>query len=637
MGGSRKQGSAGAFAKALRNPSFRHGAEVGVKGTARAGVWKTRTMALAALSVLLAAGLGWALFAPEAPAPVTRYGIQFPQGQEPVDLVVESFALMRDGSGIVYVGPAEDGRQLWLKPRGEDQAAPLAGTQGAAGPSPSPDGGWIAFRVGTRLLKIPAVGGATITLADSVDSTPAASAWMDDGAIVYPGARLGLRRVAAEGGAAEVVYTPPDGQVAYAPTRVPGSRGLVFSQCEIPCAADAPHEIRALDLETGESRVVAPGGALARYVSSGDLVFVRPDGGVFALPFDPGKLEATGPAAPVLEGVKVDAGSFPDFDLTPDGTLLMRTGGGISAETEFVWVTRDGAVSAVKPGWTFDPGGANRGWALSPDDGRLAFRALVDGNYDIWVKELPDGPVSRLTFDPGEERMPRWTPDGVWVTFLSFRSSPLDMWRKRADGIGDAELVYDHDVALAQGFWGPDGREIVLRTAGAAGVEGGRDILIFRPGQDSAAVPLLAAEYDEWAPLVSQDGHWIAYQSTETGSNEIFVRPFPSVDDGKWQVSNGGGIMPLWAHSGRELFYVNGDGEIVSAEIQTEPRFRVGERKVLFKRPDGVITSGITGMWDITSDDQRFLMARPAGMTGAPPRMILVQNWLQELKERMGR
>ena len=178
----------------------------------------------------------------------------------------------------------------------------------------------------------------------------------------------------------------------------------------------------------------------------------------------------------------------------------------------------------------------------------------------------------------------------------------------------------------------------MLRTAGTAGVEGGRDILGFRPGRDTAAVPLVTSpSYDEWAPVLSADGRWLAYESTETGQNEIFVRPFPDVDGGRWQVSTGGGIMPLWAHSGRELFYVDGEGNMVVAEIETEPRFRVGERRVLFSLPEGILVATTAGMHDITRDDQRFLMARFDLQDDVPTRTVVIQNWLTELEERAGR
>ena len=144
------------------------------------------------------------------------------------------------------------------------------------------------------------------------------------------------------------------------------------------------------------------------------------------------------------------------------------TGSPASTEFEFVWVTRSGEASPVDPGWTFDADTDNRGWDLSPDESRLALKARTDLGTDIWIKELPDGPLSRLTFPEGEDRFPRWSPDGASVTFLSSRSGNLDVWTKRADGVGDAELLFDHEVTLAEAVWSRDGEWLVLRTGGLA-------------------------------------------------------------------------------------------------------------------------------------------------------------------------
>ena len=172
--------------------------------------------------------------------------------------------------------------------------------------------------------------------------------------------------------------------------------------------------------------------------------------------------------------------------------------------------------------------------------------------------------------------------------------------------------------------------------------EGTRDIVALRPGVDSTVTPLVAtSEYAEHAPAVSPDGRWLAYSSNETGRDEVFVRPFPDVESGKQQVSTEGGMAPRWAHNGRELFYVNGSLGLVAASIETDPGFRVLGQETLFTIPSGYLLGAGLNFYNVAPDDERFLMGRNyqgdgAGDGGGGPTLILVRNFFEELKERVG-
>jgi dipeptidyl aminopeptidase/acylaminoacyl peptidase len=333
---------------------------------------------------------------------------------------------------------------------------------------------------------------------------------------------------------------------------------------------------------------------------------------------------------------------YPMYSLSKTGTLVYWAGDVSTNVREFVWVDRSGAATPVDPGWSFDRGNTNAGWSLSPDGTRLALRALTESGYDIWVKELDAGPYSRLTFNEAEESKPRWTADGRHITFLSDRSGGADVWVKRADGAGEAEPVYDFERDVAQGFWSSDGEWLILRVSGPMGGLGGRDILAVRPDSDEVPLELIVGEADEAAPALSPDGKWLAYNSNETGRYEVFVRPFPNVEDGKWQVSTNGGMGPLWAHSGSELFYVDRDDQMVAAEVQLGDALRVSEREILFQMPDTYEGRGpnayITGLYDITPDDQRFLMAQEFREveTESESQLVVVQGWFEELRARLG-
>jgi Tol biopolymer transport system component len=266
---------------------------------------------------------------------------------------------------------------------------------------------------------------------------------------------------------------------------------------------------------------------------------------------------------------------------------------------------------------------------------------------DIWIKELPDGPFSRLTIHEGEDRFPRWNPGGEGVTFLSDRGGDLDVWAKRVNGTGPAELILDHDVRLAEALWGPRGEWLIVRTSGAGALRGHRDILGLRPGMDSEPIPLVASGSDEAGPALSPDGRLLAFQSDETGVQEVFVRPFPDVEGGNLQVSDGGGRGAVWAHNGEELFYVAGAGTIYGNRALMRARIRGGllpavlARDTLFAIPEGVYMADNSASYQITRDDQRFLMVRLAETDGGdgevPSELILVRNFFQEVKELLER
>ncbi len=305
---------------------------------------------------------------------------------------------------------------------------------------------------------------------------------------------------------------------------------------------------------------------------------------------------------------------------------------------ELVWVTRSGDATPVESGWAFDPGSGFLGWSLSPSSDRVAVKERTPDGSDIWIKALPDGPHSRLTFDEAIDAKPRWSPDGASVTFLSNRSGSANVWSRRADGTGEAELLFAYQPVSGDGFWSPDDEWLVLRTAGALG-GGARDILAVRPSTDSVPLPLLASpDHAEQGPALSPDGRWLAYSSDETGRHEIFVRPFPDVEAGKTQVSTDGGIKPMWGHSGRELFYAGGSAaapSLISASVRAEVGFTVLGREVLFPIAPGTVISPNWDFYDVAPDDQRFLMARSTTMGATEeqtPELILVQNFFQELK-----
>ena len=253
----------------------------------------------------------------------------------------------------------------------------------------------------------------------------------------------------------------------------------------------------------------------------------------------------------------------------------------------------------------------------------------------------------QLTLYRGEDRAPAWTPDGRAITFLSDRPIPpettrraghFNLWEQPADGTGEPRLLWRKD-SPTDGFLSPDGQWIVLGAAGSPGSNAGADILAAHPGADSVARRLVASGFDEQGSALSPDSRWLAYVSNEQGEPEVFVRPFPDVNGGKWQVSSGGGSAPVWAHNGRELFYAGGKNMYV-VPIHPGPPFSADPPRILFAIPDRVRAGSLArGTFAITPDDQRFLMVRDNSweeMAGTRT-VVVVENFFEELRAKLKR
>jgi len=565
--------------------------------------------------------------------PSTAPGVSRPEhfpspfrvGQAPVVFGGAAFNLSDDGAVAVYRGPGEGGPgdRLWVRRWDQLDAWPLPGTAGALGPSVSTDHAEVAFSQAGQIRVMPLSGGPARTVIRGINPV-----WGPEGAL-FVTTEAGTVRVTNGGGAPEPLTRRRDGEGNhFIIDFLPGGRHALLS---VDMLGFEP-EIRSLDLETGRM-VRLTAGTWPRFARSGHILFLH-NGSLMAAPLDPEAMELRGP--PVTMAARVTA-----FALADEGTLLYAHGPGAPGdESELVWVDREGTAAPIEPGWSFDRGGANAGWSLSPDGMQIALRIRTDAGNDIWVKELGGGPTSRLTFGSPEERKPRWSPDGRSILFLSDRLGDLDVWTKRADGTGEPELLLDHEGPIAEAFWTPDGRSVVMRTAGTQDLPGGRDLWAFTPGVDSAAVPLLTTDWDESAPDVSPDGRWLAYSSTETGRYEVYVRPFPDVRGGVWQVSTDGGSGAMWARGGRELFYVDATRRLVSVRFQANAGFRVLDRQVLFTIPPEFTLAQVARLYDTDPGDRRFLMARPhVGDPADPvaePEVVLVRNYLGELRERAG-
>ncbi len=579
------------------------------------------------------------------PPPVRRYGLDL--GSD-VGVTANSWAAMAirpDGQMFAYVGKgAGDALQIWVRDRSELNGRVLPGTTGAHDLSWSPDGRQLAFVTSAAELKTIALDGAApVTVADTLING-GGTAWGPNGMLyssgigraVGVGGPAGLVRVPVAGGVPEQFTTMDSSRREFAhlnPAILPGGKALVFTIWYGPTrATDA--DIAVADLATGAHRVLLRG-VRAKYLPTGHLLVVRSDGGMVVVPFDVGRLEVTGAPVPVATGVAVRNGYAVDLDVADDGTLVYYAGEprGVREKVEPVWVTRGGQATPVDSGWTFERP-FNGGVSLSPDGTRLAVAIAGEPWPDIWVKQLDRGPLTRLSFEPYLKNRPVWTPDGASVTYLTDPgNNDALIVSRRADGSGGLDTLAGSRHLFAEVLWTPDGKMLVVRTTIPS-----RDIRTFRPGVDTAAVPLLANQgYDERAPTLSPDGRWMAYESNESGRDEIYVRPFPNVEAGRWQVSTQGASEPRWSRDGREIFFRSAEEVMTAVPVTTTPAFSVGAAQPLFSTK-GYARALSYRAYDAAADGQRFVLLRldADSAAAAAGRMVFVDNWFEELRAKLG-
>ena len=622
--------SAQDFVRALGDEHFRYGEAIAGMGGTSTGPWKRVAMATTVLAALFASAFGWSLLRLEPPGPVTRVSVlmeedqSFHPGRGELDLST-------DGSLMVYRGRGAEGQpQLWMRRWDALEATVIGNTEGAYSPAISPGGREVAFGASGSIRVVPLQGGVTRTLTDSANCCPS---WSPEGDWVYYfNLSLGLSRVPASGGPSEVVTqvdTAAGDAINVWPDVLPGGRGVLYMAAG---PGNTNQRIQALDLETGEIKDLTPG-QTPHYSPTGHLLFMEAnEGTLLAAPFDAKNLELTGAAVPLAEGVRQHPQAWPFFALSQSGRLVYRTGSSGGLHTP-VWVERDGTFREIDPGWQF-PGNNNlSSLALSPDGTRLVASITEDGTTDLWVKQLDTGPLFRLTFEGTENRRALWSPDGQFVTFVSNRAGQGDLWRKRADGSGQAELVLDRERSIQEFVYSPDGTWLIFVESDGRTLNA--DIYAIRPGVDSVATPLVTDGFRAHEISLSPDGRWLAYTWREdaVADTEVYVRPFPNVDGGRWQVSTTRGDEAVWAHNGRELFYQGSGtpGVQMVADIIADPSFAVGQRRVLFPLEAYQIGNGHAG-YDVSPDNQRLLMLKVVEQDN---QLILVDNFFEELKERV--
>jgi Tol biopolymer transport system component len=586
----------------------------------------------------------WRLTKVPAPSlPLVRFTIALPTGDRFSNTGVHVVALSPDGSRLAYTA----NRRLFLRSMDQLEATPIRGTEGdavAAGRSPffSPDGQWIGFWQQGQLKKVPITGGTPLVLCAA--ENPWGVSWTNDNTILYGQSEqgagkgaAGIWRVSSGGGKPEHVVKLEAGEVAQGPQILPGGRAILFTLARLGGWDTAQIVVQSLD--SGKRHVVVERGADAQYLPTAHLVYAL-GGTLFAVPFDLAMLAVTGAAVPLVEDV-AQSNVTAHFAISREGALVYvpsdAMGGSRQAQWTLVWVDREGHEDPIKapPRAYFYP-------RLSLDGTRVALD-VRDQQRDIWIWDLAHERLTRLTVEPTVEQYGVWTPDGKTVIYASSKlpgpRAPRSLFRRPSDGTGVVEQLTQGAVAQFPSSVTPDGTALIFREETpppTVGTSPGWDLVLLPLQGERRPRPLLQTPFSELNAEVSPDGRWLAYESNESGRDEIYVRPFPNVDGGKWPVSTNGGTQPLWARNGQELFYES-MGALMRVPVKVGSTFEADTPRKLFDAPYlfHPLEGGLGRMYDVWVDGQRFLMVKESsGADERPPspRIILVQNWFDELK-----
>jgi serine/threonine protein kinase/Tol biopolymer transport system component len=563
----------------------------------------------------------WALSGsrdPEA-APVRRFALTLPDTDQLPPNSGTLVAISADGQTLIYRARRDGVFRLYRRALGQLDATPIGDTNAGSYVFFSPDGQWIGYTVGSTLKKALVSGGPSQTVCELPTLGNAAArsgSWGVDGTIVVA-AQTNLLRVPAAGGTPESIVKAEAGRALSYPQILPGGRAVLFTSSE---PGPDPGELEILLLDTGERRKLLPGTA-GRYVPTGHLLFMR-GATLWAVGFDPGRLAVVGTPVPAIEGIRVEGGGAVQFAVADDGTLVYLPGGAGSTARRLVWVNREGREEPINapPRTYVYP-------RLSPDGTRVALD-VRDQENDIWTWDFARSTLTRLTFDPANDQYPTWTRDGRRLIFISAREKTLAPFWQAADGTGAVERLGTDLRPLDQGSLSHDGKRLLLR---AISPETREDIVMLTLDGERRIEPLVRTPFIERNVELSPDGRWMAYDSNESGAIETYVRPFPLVDGGRWQISNGGGWAPLWSPNGRELFYVDRGGSIMSAPIEAGTSFAAGNAtRVMDVSAYNTGTQGRN--YDISRDGLKFLMIKNQEAASSGTQINVVLSWFEELK-----
>ena len=538
-------------------------------------------------------------------------------------------AIAPSGHRVAFIGNQGADAALWVRELDQPSARRLPDTKGAFAPFFSPDGESIGFFTAagghTAMKVIPAGGGVARTVVqDSVVPFGGAD-WGDNGQIYFTNSARSLSRVAATGGTVTRISSPDSASGVKEhdfPDVLPGSKQAFVMLWK---GSLGSNRVGVIDLGSGAVTELAEG-SYARYLPPGLIAIGASDGRLLVSHFDHRKNRLTDTPVLMLDDVQDEiSNGTVQFAVAENGTLIYqpRHGGDVGV----VWVDRSGHDVPVDTTLK----GIFSSAALSPDGAQIALARNVSGGSQIWVKQLRTGAFSRISQELQDADRPVWTPDGRHVGFLATRNTHRTAWIRRADGSDSSRAIGGGSAEYDEIWFDKSGRFTLFRSEGSAA--GTRHLLVLENGVDTVPRRLLHARYDHFAMTLSPNGRWLAYVSDESGNNEVYVRPFPSVDSAKFAISVGGGLEPLWRRDGAELFFRSTRGDMYAATVGTGRQFEHGAPRLLFTRP-GMALQEFYRSYDVHPDGKRFLMLNSGDAEARS--LSVIFNWRPELRKVQG-
>jgi Tol biopolymer transport system component len=523
--------------------------------------------------------------------------------------------LSPDGSTLAFTAIDQQGKNgLWVRSMNSVEARALAGTEDAIFPFWSPDSRSLGFFVDGKLKTIDVNGGSGVVVCDSLLGR--GGAWSASGVIVFSPGPIGpLMRVNASGGS-PIEVTKIDTQQHSShrwPFFLPDGKHFLYLALNHDRAQSGNDAIYYASLDGRENKLLLRTQSSAVY-AGGFLLFARGDQ-LMAQAFDAANGTLSGDPQGVAKGVISDATTWhTDTSASDNGLLVFGSGG--SGDVQLVWLDRKGNQIGVAA----DKFTSLRYAQISPQGDRVALQ-IDSGTNDVWVLDPARGVRTRLTFGPVSNNFPIWSADGKWITYFSLRDGKSTIYRKPSDGSGAEELLVTDDRGVIPTDWSRDGKTLIYQRGPLGGPF---DMWLLSLEGERKPRMLLAHAGDG---RLSPDGHWLAYDSIESGSPEVYVVPFGG-GEGKWQVSPSAGSWPQWSGDGKELYYMDGTSSIQAVPVkQAGGVLQFGAPETLVNR----LTILSVPFFSVMPDGKKILVAHVAQQVS--PSVTVVTNFTEGLKK----
>ena len=562
----------------------------------------------------------WKLREPEPRQPI-RYAYEIPEDQQ----------LYQTGRGNINLALSRDGRQiiysttkgLFIRSMDELKATLIRGSDtDSLSLFFSPDSQWLCYfsKGDQKLKKISKFGGKPIEICDAYNVS--GTFWCEDNTILYSDVIEGggIYRVSSDSGTPELLIGGPYTR----PQLLPDGESIMFIDIS---GGDLNLKTLVQSLKSGERKVVLennPGG----YLPTGHLVYLGEEIW-FAVQFDFDKLDPIGSPfrlnLPRGEAVYSDSGTLAYVE----GTL-----GTAAPGSTLEWVDTDGYTEQLvdaEPKKYVDS-------EISPDGTKVALTIDDSGNQDIYILDPDRGNMLKLTDNANIDRWPLWTQDGQRIVFLSVREEGIGIYAKAANGLGKVEKLAGWSEPYLPGpfAWVKDGNTLLSWDLNLSSRQTSISIMQMEGGLTRK--PLFEDEkYNYDHPQISPDGRWLAYSSSKSGQNEVYVCSYPDVERDQKMISVSGGYGPLWSTDGQEVFYRNGQS-VMACPVETDSILKPGKPRELFRGSynyELVSSQAILPAWGFHPIEKRFLMIKPSHTSSDRSRIIIVVNWFEELKQRV--